>query len=84
MTTLIERIEMNPNPRRRLWSRILMSVAWGRKLDRAAAWDSARNFFAMIGVATVLADFGSMRVWMMFPMTIFAVAAWYADYLRHF
>jgi len=78
-----------PNPRvEGAFSRISRcykaSVAWGRHLDRTAAIDSFKNVMAVIGVGTILADFGTMRVWMAAPCAIIAILVWYGDYLRHF
>jgi hypothetical protein len=64
-------------------SRLRAFLAW-RKLDRAAAIDSAKNVFAVLGVGSVLADFSTMRLWLLVPGAVLLVGAWYADYLRHF
>jgi len=77
------RIQTNPNPRS-FRARIRRSIAWGRSLDRAAAFDSIRNVLCVIGAATILADFGTMRLWMALPCVLVAGAVWYIDYLRHF
>jgi hypothetical protein len=53
-------------------------------LHREAALDSLRNVLAVIGLATVLADFGAMRVWMLFPCACLLFAVWRIDYWRHF
>lgn len=82
-TILLNRIAENPNPRS--WrGHIRAFVAWGRALDREAAIDSLRNLLAVLGVGTVLADFGTMRAWLMAPCLVVFAGAWYADYLRHF
>ena len=78
----LERIAANPNPNRPNW--LKRSWAWGRNLDRAAAIDSARNVLAVLGAGTVLADFGTMRAWLLLPCLALFVGVWYADYLRHF
>jgi len=83
------RIRSNPNPRAEGWLRRIAagfkaSMSWGRNLDRAAAIDSFKNVCAVIGVGTILADFGTMRVWMAAPCVLVAGLAWYADYMRHF
>lgn len=79
---LVDRIAANPNPRS--WrGRVLMSVAWGRALNREALVDSFRNVFAVLGVGTVLADFGTMRAWLVAPCVVCFFGAVYADYLRH-
>jgi hypothetical protein len=86
----LERITSNPNPRSST-GRIRGFVAWGKKhrlliqsLDREAAIDSSRNVLAVIGGATILGDFGTMRVWLMLPMAAVFGLLWYADYIRHF
>jgi hypothetical protein len=89
---VLERIAAHPNPRagrvRLTWlrwkSRYKASVAWGKSLNRDAAYDSGRNVLAVIGGATVLADFTTMRLWMLAPSLAFAFFLWYMDYLRHF
>lgn len=87
-TQRLERIASNPNPAARNPWRVTRawraSVAWGRRLDREAAIDSARNVFAVLGVGTVLGDFATMRYWMVIPCAAVALGVWYADYLRHF
>jgi hypothetical protein len=64
-------------------ARLRAFLAW-RKLDRAAAIDSAKNVFAVLGVGSVLADFATMRPWLLVPGAFLLVGVWYADYLRHF
>lgn len=82
---LTERIAANPNPRS--WRgrfQILFSWAWGKNFDRAAAVDSGRNVFAVLGAGSVLAHLAVMS----WPLAIvggaLVTAVWYADYLRHF
>src|SRR5580658_3246378 len=65
---VVERVKANPTPQGKTWRcRVARFMAWGRArrlivnfraLDRAAAMDSVRNVLAVIGVGTVLADFG--------------------------
>jgi len=63
---------------------IKRGIAWGRSLDRAAAWDSARSVFALIGVGAVVAYMGTMPPYLV-PLALAVMAgAWYADYRRHF
>lgn len=59
-------------------------VAWGRKLHREAALDSLRNVLAIVGGATILADFTTIKAWLILPMLGFAVLIWFLDYERHF
>lgn len=80
MDTVIDRIIANPNPRS---SWIKRSVAWGKSLNREAAIDSAKSVFAVLGVGTVLADFGTMRAWMLLPCAACFAGAWWGDYIRH-
>ncbi len=67
---------------------VKFSLAWGRKfwrtLHRPAALDSLRNVLCVIGVGTLLADFGTMRVWMAAPLFVLLFLVWFADYQRHF
>ena len=63
---------------------ILNSWAWGRSLNREAAWDSARNVAAYVGVAAIVAYFTTMSAWWMPFSAVVLTGAWYADYLRHF
>jgi len=58
--------------------------AWGKGLHREAALDSARNVLAVIGAATVLADFGTIKAWLILPMLAVAFLIWFLDYERHF
>lgn len=63
---------------------ILMSWAWGKSLEKDAAWDSARNVSAVIGCTSMIAYITTMPwYWMPFTVAILS-GAWYADYLRHF
>lgn len=64
-------------------ARLRAFLAW-RKLDRAAAIDSAKNVFAILGVGSILADFATMKPLLLVPGAILLVGVWYADYLRHF
>jgi hypothetical protein len=73
----------NPKPQT-LRARIRAFLAWRKEVDRAAAIDSARNVFAVLGIGTVLADFATMRPWFLVPGAVLLVGVWYADYLRHF
>ncbi len=59
-------------------------VAWGRGLHRDAALDSLRNVLAVVGGATILADFGTVKVWLIVPMVAVAFVIWLLDYERHF
>lgn len=86
----ILRISNNPNPRSAR-GRIRAFITWGQKhrlwirsLDREAALDSTRNVLTVIGGATVLGNFGTMRAWLMLPMLGVFGVIWYLDYLRHF
>jgi hypothetical protein len=74
-----------PNQRKQtLRERVRALLAWRKDLDRAAAIDSARNVFAILGIGSVLADFATMRPLFLVPGAILLIAVWYADYLRHF
>jgi len=55
-----------------------------RTLHRAAALDSLRNVLAVLGLGTVLADFSTMRWWMVVPAIVLLFGVWYIDYRRHF
>jgi hypothetical protein len=59
-------------------------AAWGRNLHREAALDSLRNVLAVVGGATILADFATIKVWLILPMLFFAFLIWFLDYERHF
>ena len=58
--------------------------AWGKRLHREAALDSLRNVLAVVGAATIIADFGTVKAWLLFPMLLFAFLIWFLDYERHF
>lgn len=58
--------------------------AWVKGLHREAALDSVRNVLAVVGAATVLADFTTIKIWLIVPMLVFAFLIWYLDYERHF
>jgi hypothetical protein len=59
-------------------------ASWYRTLDRAAAIDSARNVFAVLGVGAVFAYMGTMPPLLVPVGLAITAGAWYADYLRHF
>jgi hypothetical protein len=59
-------------------------AGWGKRLHREAAIDSLRNVLAVVGGATILADFGTIKAWLLFPMLAFAFLIWFLDYERHF
>jgi hypothetical protein len=59
-------------------------LAWGKGLHREAALDSLRNVLAVVGGATILADFGTVKVWLVVPMVLIAFLIWLLDYERHF
>lgn len=59
-------------------------VAWGRGLHREAALDSLRNVLAIVGGATILADFTTIKAWLIVPMLAVAFLIWFLDYERHF
>jgi hypothetical protein len=59
-------------------------VTWGRTMHREAALDSARNVLAVVGGATILADFTTIKVWLILPMMGIAFLIWFLDYERHF
>ena len=59
-------------------------IAWGKGLHRDAALDSLRNVLAIVGGATILADFGTVKVWLVVPMVAVAFVIWLLDYERHF
>jgi len=59
-------------------------LAWGKGLHRDAALDSLRNVLAVVGGATILADFGTVKVWLVVPMVLIAFLIWLLDYERHF
>jgi hypothetical protein len=59
-------------------------VAWGKGLHRDAALDSLRNVLAIVGGATILADFTTIKAWLIVPMLGVAFLIWFLDYERHF
>jgi hypothetical protein len=59
-------------------------IRWGRGIHREAALDSLRNVLAVVGGATILADFGTIKAWLLLPMIGFALLIWFLDYERHF
>ncbi len=59
-------------------------ATWGKNLHREAALDSLRNVLAVVGGATILADFATIKVWLILPMLFFAFLIWFLDYERHF
>jgi hypothetical protein len=59
-------------------------LAWGKGLHREAALDSLRNVLAVVGAATILADFATIKVWLILPMLAIAFLIWFLDYERHF
>jgi len=59
-------------------------VAWGKGLHRDAALDSLRNVLAVVGAATILADFATIKAWLILPMLAVAFLIWFLDYERHF
>jgi len=60
------------------------SVAWGKSMHKEAALDSVRNVLAVVGGATILADFTTIKVWLILPMLGIAFLIWFLDYERHF
>jgi hypothetical protein len=80
--TVLDRIAANPNPRPD--GRLRRGLAWVRALDRAAALDSARSVFAVVGVGAAVAYMGTMPPYLVpLALALFG-ATWYADYRRHF
>jgi hypothetical protein len=59
-------------------------LGWGRNLHREAALDSLRNVLAVVGAATILADFSTIKAWLIVPMLGLAFVIWLLDYERHF
>src|SRR3984885_6965459 len=59
-------------------------AAWVKSLNADAARDSLRNVLAVVGGATILADFDPIKVWLVLPMLGFAFLIWFLDYERHF
>lgn len=53
-------------------------------MHKEAALDSVRNVLAVVGGATIIADFTTIRVWLILPMLGIAFLIWYLDYERHF
>ena len=51
-----------------------------RSLHREAAWEAARNVFAILGVGATLANIATMRLWMMAPATALVVMTWFGFY----
>ena len=43
-----------------------------------------RNVLAVVGGATILADFTTIKFWLILPMLILAFLIWFLDYERHF
>ena len=57
------------------------SVAWAKSVHRDAALDSLRNVLAVVGAATILADFDTIKVWLILPMLAFTLFSfWFLDY----
>ncbi|HVI10500.1 MAG TPA: hypothetical protein VND65_19585 [Candidatus Binatia bacterium] len=61
-----------------------LTWAWIKSMHREAALDSLRNVLAIVGGATILADFGTVKAWLLVPMALVAFAIWFIDYERHF
>jgi len=59
-------------------------ILWVKGLHREAALDSIRNVLAVVGAATILADFTTIKAWLIAPMLVFAFLIWFLDYERHF
>lgn len=57
---------------------------WIKGLHREAAFDSLRNVLAVVGGATILADFSTIKAWLVAPMLVVAFVIWLLDYERHF
>jgi Ca2+/Na+ antiporter len=64
----------------------LLAYLWKffRTLHGPAARDSVRNVLAVLGLAAVLADFSTMRLWMVLPCACLLFVVWLIDYERHF
>ncbi len=60
------------------------SFGWVKGLHREAAFDSVRNVLAVVGGATILADFSTIKAWLVVPMLVMAFVIWLLDYERHF
>jgi len=56
---------------------------WFRALNRDAALDSLRNVLAVLGLGSILANLGTMRLWLMLPAFALCFAVWFGDYVRH-
>lgn len=69
---------------RRIFTFCKAGVAWGKGLHRDAAVDSLRNVLAVVGAATILADFATIKAWLILPMLAVAFLIWFLDYERHF
>jgi len=59
-------------------------LAWGKAIHQEAALDSLRNVLAVVGAATILADFATIKIWLILPMLAVAFLIWFLDYERHF
>ena len=57
---------------------------WIGGIHRGAALDSLRNVLAVVGAATIMADFATIKSWLIAPMLGVALLIWYLDYERHF
>ncbi len=64
-----------------IWKSLVARV---KGVHREAALDSVRNVLAIVGAATVLADFTTIKAWLVVPMMGFAFLIWFLDYERHF
>jgi hypothetical protein len=73
------RIQRNPNPRSSR-GRLALVLRFFRTLDRDRAFESGKIIFAVIGVATVLADLSTMRAWFLLPACALVAATWYGVY----
>jgi hypothetical protein len=60
------------------------ALAWVKGLHREAALDSVRNVLAVVGGAAILADFTTIKLWLVAPMLVVAFVIWLLDYERHF
>ena len=69
---------------KKIFSMCRSGFAWGKELHREAALDSLRNVLAVIGAGTVLADFSTIKAWLILPMLGVAFLIWFLDYERHF
>ena len=59
-------------------------IGWVKGLHREAALDSLRNVLVVVGGATILADFSTIKMWLVVPMLLVAFVIWLLDYERHF